>query len=172
MPLTQNFTCSQIIGAPSEIVFEDTSTGSDVAVTGRRIYLQTNLGTYLVPSGTTTSYIAWLLATNPFTVDVLDSDYSLTVKVDWIDVSNAVLYTKTLVYVFQRFNIEFDYSLTYSEANGNASLNSANWLKGRMQLLLSIQDADNAITQASSITDSQAAIDRGTYIRLNPNVLY
>jgi len=170
--LTPNFTCSQIIGAPSEIVFEDTSTGTDALVTGRRIYLQTNLGTYIVPSGTATSYIEWLLATNPYTVDVLTTDYALTVLVQWIDVTDVVLYEKTLVYVLQRFNIEFNYSLTYSEANGNASLNSANWLKGRMQLLLSIEDADSAIAQASSITDSQAAIDRGTYIRLNPNVLY
>jgi len=172
MALTPNFTCSQIIGASSEIVFEDTSTGADAAVVARRIYLQTNLSTYLVPSGTTTSYIAWALVTNPITEDVLDKDYALTVKIDWLDVSNAILYTKTLVYVFQRFNIEFDYSLTYSEANGGASLNSSNWLKSRMQLRLSIEDADSAITEASSVTDSQAACDRGTYLRLNTNLFY
>jgi len=172
MPFTPSFTCSQILGLPSNIMFTDDSDGSDVAIVSRVIYLQTNLNAYLVPSGTTTDYIAWALATNPLTVDVLTKDYSLTVTTDWIDVNDAVLYTKTIVYVFQRYNIEFDYSLTYSEANGNASINSTNWLMNRMRLTTAISDADNAITEASSVTDSQAACDRGTYLRLNPDLFY
>lgn len=172
MPLTPNFTCSSILGSPSTIVFEDTSTGSNVAIVARRITLQNYLSANIVPSGTTTSYIDWALATNPLTVNILLTDYALSVRVDWIDVSGTVVNIKTIPYVFQRYNVEFNYSLTYSEANGNASLNSSNWLRGRMALYQSIQDADNAITEASSITDSQAAIDRGTAIRLNPNVLY
>jgi len=164
--------CSQIIGLPQNIVTEDNSAGSDIAIVSRRLSFRTNLSTYLVPSGTTTDYVDWVLATNPITLDVLQSDFALFVKTDWLDVNDDVLYTLTKVYVFQRYNIEFDYSLTYSEANGNASLNSPNWLTSRMQLALSINDAANAITQASSVTDSQAAIDRGTYLRLNPNLFY
>jgi len=84
----------------------------------------------------------------------------------------VALYTETTLYVFQRYNIEFDFSLSYSESVGKASLNSTNWLTGRMALTVAINDADNAITESASIADSQKACDRGTYIRLNPNILY
>jgi len=119
------------------------------------------------------NYLYWPYASSTITYsNILTKDFALNVQVDWLSATGAVLYTKTILYVFQRYNIEFDFSLTYSESVGLASLNSTNWLNGRMALRLAINDADNAITESASITDSQKACDRGTYIRLNPNILY
>jgi hypothetical protein len=173
MPLTQNFTATQIIGSPGTIIFTDTSTGSDVLVTGRRILLAKYDGTYLVPSGTLTNYIDWPLIDNPLIVsNVLNKDYSLLVTISWIDIANVALYSKSTLYVFPRYNTEFDYSLTYDEANGLSSINTTNWVYNRMKLRVAINDSINAISEASSITDSQAACDRGTYLRENQNLFY
>lgn len=83
MAFSQSFVCSQVIGDPSRIYFEDTSTGSDIGIVERRIYLQLYDGTYLVPSGTTTDYIVWPLAQTTFSVDILDADKAISIKVDW-----------------------------------------------------------------------------------------
>ena len=80
MPLTPNFGASQNSGTPSTISFTDTSTGSDVAITKRRIYLLQANGTYLVPSGVTTNYVDWALANSSISLDVLSKDSALTVK--------------------------------------------------------------------------------------------
>ena len=69
MALNPAFTASQSAGVPENLTFTDTSTGSDVTIVARRIYLLQSDGTYLVPSGVTTDYIPWPLATNPITVE-------------------------------------------------------------------------------------------------------
>ena len=69
-----------VIGLPI-INFIDTSEG--VTITGRKIYLLLDNGEYLVPEGTTTSYIDWPLdSPSPFQVNVLDKDYSIDISVD------------------------------------------------------------------------------------------
>lgn len=118
------------------------------------------------------NYMYWPYVDSSITYDLLPKDMPLTVTVNWLGVTNNVLYTKVLPYVFVRFNTEFDYSLSYSEANGNASINSANWLTKRMQLRVAINDANNAMSESSSIADSFAACERGTSLRLNPNSFY
>ncbi len=151
---------------------EDTSTGSDVAVTQRRIYFIKNNGTYLVPTGTPTDYVVWAYASSTKSVDILDKDYGLNIRVDWLNVSDAVLYTKTILYNFSMYNNDFNYSLVYDEANGLASLNSANWLMGRMKLYVALNDATTSVESMSDITNAQEADDRGTYLRENTNLFY
>jgi len=51
MPFTQNFAASQVISTPNLLILDDTSTGSDAAITTRRVYMQKSDGTYLVESG-------------------------------------------------------------------------------------------------------------------------
>jgi hypothetical protein len=167
MPLSPNFSVSQIIGRPSVTIITDESTGSDVAIVSRRIYFKKYDNTNL--TGTPAS---WALALTDITLDLLDKDYAINVQCDWLDVDGVVLYTKTLLFIFQRYNIEFDFSLSYSESVGLASINSPNWLRSRIALKVAIDDANNAISQSASITDSQSACDRGTYLRLNPNLFY
>ena len=172
MAFVPNFSISQITGQPSILTLADTSTGSDVAIVSRNVYLQTASGTYLVPTGTTTSYIVWAIANSTISINALDKDYSLNITVNWNDVLGAVLYTKTILSNFSMYNSDFEYSLISTEANGQASLNSINWLASRMRLRLSLDDAYNAVVEAGSITNGQAANDRGTYLRENLNLFY
>jgi hypothetical protein len=56
MPFIENFTATQYISVPNLIVITDTSTGTDAAITSRRVYMRKSDGTYLVEEGTTTNY--------------------------------------------------------------------------------------------------------------------
>lgn len=76
-------TVSQNIGSNSILIFTDISSGANAFITERRIYLRKSDGTFLVPEGTSTDYIVWPLATNPFSVDVLDKDYALQWIIEW-----------------------------------------------------------------------------------------
>ena len=62
MPLIENFTATQYVATPNLLVLDDTSTGSDGAITVRYVYLQKADGSYLVEEGTTTNYEVWTLA--------------------------------------------------------------------------------------------------------------
>lgn len=83
MAFSPAFSVSQNIGANSILIFQDTSSGSNPFITERHIYLRKSDGTFLVPEGNTTDYIVWPLSTNPFSVDVLDKDYALSIVVEW-----------------------------------------------------------------------------------------
>ena len=106
MPFIENFTATQYISVPNLIVITDTSTGTDAAITSRRVYMRKSDGTYLVEEGTTTNYELFPLATgNIISYDVLDKDYALTITVEWGSVTSTigdylVLYSKQLIMVF------------------------------------------------------------------------
>jgi len=173
MPISAaSFSISQTLGMPETITLTDTSTGDDAAVVERRVFLVKSDGTYLVPVDTSTDYIVWDYADDSIDIDAMDKDYSLSITVLWVNVSGTTLYTATVLTTFTMYNDDFEYSLISQEANGDASINNTNWLYGRMKLRLAIDDATNAITAASSITNSQAANDRGTYLRQNIKLLF
>jgi len=123
MPLTPSFSVSQQVGSPSDIVFNDTSTGSDSSLTERRVYLEKHDGQYLVPSGTTTDYIVWPLATNPFTISgILDKDYALNVKVDWICTTPVIPQTNLFVWVESDFSVTGISKVTiWGDRSGNGN---------------------------------------------------
>ena len=172
MPLTPNFGTSQTIGLANVIDLEDLSTGSDIAVTQRRVYFSRYNAAYLVPSGTTTDYVEWAYASPTKSVDILLYDQSLSITTQWLDVSDTVLYTKTILFNYAMYNNDFNYSLVYDEATGLASLNSTNWLMGRMKLYVALNDATTSVEAMSNITNAQEADDRGTYLRENKNLFY
>ena len=109
MAFIANFTATQYISVPNLIVFDDTSTGTDAAITTRKVYLQKSDGTYLVTSGTTTDYMLWPKSSgNTISYDVLDKDYALTITVEWVSATSTigdyvVLYSKTVDYCFSTY---------------------------------------------------------------------
>jgi hypothetical protein len=172
MALTPLFTSSQTVGLPNIITITDTSTGSDVLVTQRRVYLIKQDGTYLVPVGTTTSYIVWDYADVSIDIDALDKDYCLNVKVDWLNVSNAVLYTKTSLTLFSLYNKTFYYSLTQFQAANFAVTQDTNYYNNKAKLWTFIISAENAVSIGGDIGNSQLAIDSATHLTDNENLFF
>lgn len=168
MPLTVNFTAEIIPGAPGDILFTDTSTGTDVAVTQRRIYIQAADGDYLVEDGTTTEYEVWSGYPGTTTItleDILDKDYATRVVVQWLDVSNTVLYDKTIYYGFTGYNEDFDYELTQSVSGNPMLMNDNNWWGNKTLLRNYIDSGNNAVSRNSDIVAAQQCYDLATNLR-------
>ena len=167
MPLVPNFTASQYSGTPSVITLTDTSTGSDVTIASRRVYLLQANGTFLVPAGNTTDYILWDLVDTSISIDVLSQDTALSITVQWMSGIDTVVTSKTISFAFTAYNETFYYGLTESQvANSNLSA-STNWYQSKLVLRVEIDSADQAITFASDIYSAQAALNRATYISTN-----
>lgn len=172
MPLTPNFTSSQFSGTPSIITLNDTSTGSDVTIASRRVYLLQANGTFLVPAGTTTDYVVWDLVDTSIDLDVLSQDSALSITVQWMSGLNTVVTSKTISFAFTAYNETFYYGLTESQvANSNLSA-STNWYQSKLVLRVEIDSADQAITFASDIYSAQAALNRATYISTNQALFF
>ena len=172
MPLVPNFTASQFSGTPSVITLTDTSTGSDVAITTRRVYLLQAKGTFLVPAGTTTDYVVWDLVDTSIDLDVLSQDSALSITVQWMSSTNTIVTSKTISFAFTAYNETFYYGLTESQvANSNLSA-STNWYQTKLVLRVEIDSADQAITFASDIYSAQAALNRATYISTNQALFF
>jgi hypothetical protein len=172
MPLSPNFTASQNSGTPNLIFLTDTSTGSDVTITKRRIYLLQSDGTYLVPAGTVTDYIEWALVDVTISLNVLIQDTALSVTVQWLSAANVVVATKTTSFAFTAYNETFYYGLTESQvANANLTA-STNWYQTKMILRVELDSAYQAISFASDIFSAQAALNRATYISTNQSFFF
>jgi len=172
MSLTANFSTSQTLGLPREINFTDTSTGSDVNVISRRIYLQAYDGTFLVESGTTTDYEAWAIADTTITLDVLSKDYALTVTVEWMGVSGQVLYSKQYVLGFTLYNETFDYQLTQALAGNPLLINDNNFFQNKSALRTDIDSGNQAVEFASDTYNAQLAYDAATALRLKSQYFF
>jgi hypothetical protein len=172
MPLVPNFTASQYSGTPSVITLTDTSTGSDVTIASRRVYLLQANGTFLVPAGNTTDYIEWDLVDTSVSIDVLSQDSALSITVQWVSGLGTVVTSKTTSFAFTAYNETFYYGLTESQvANSNLTA-STNWYQTKLVLRVEIDSADQAITFASDIYSAQAALNRATYISTNQSFFF
>ena len=172
MPLSPNFTASQNSGTPNLIFLTDTSTGSDVTITKRRIYLLQSNGTYLVPTGTVTNYIEWALVDVTTSLNVLIQDTALSITVQWLTASNVVVANKTTSFAFTAYNETFYYGLTESQvANANLTA-STNWYQTKMILRVELDSAYQAISFASDIFSAQAALNRATFISTNQSYFF
>ena len=172
MAISPSFTASQNSGTPSIITLTDTSTGTDVTITKRRVYLLQSDGTYLVPTGTTTNYIDWSIADISISLNVLVQDTALSITVQWLTSSNVVVANKTTSFAFTAYNETFYYGLTESQvANANLTA-STNWYQTKMILRVELDSAYQAISFASDIFSAQAALNRATYITTNQSFFF
>jgi hypothetical protein len=172
MPISPSFTASQNSGTPNLIFLTDTSTGSDVTITKRRIYLLQSNGTYLVPTGTTTDYIEWALVDTTTSLNVLIQDTALSITVQWLTAGNVEVASVTTSFAFTAYNETFYYGLTESQvANANLTA-STNWYQTKMILRVELDSAYQAISFASDIFSAQAALNRATFISTNQSYFF
>jgi hypothetical protein len=167
MALSPNFTISQVVGAPSEVVLQDTSTGSDGSITQRRAYLRKADGTFLVPEGTSTEYVPWSYSDSTIAIDALDKDYGLDIIVQWLDVSNVVLYDKTIQSGLTLYNETYDYGKTQQFSGNPLLINDDGYFERKSQLRTDIDSGNQAISFAGDLFAAQQCYDDATNIRLN-----
>ena len=172
MPLTPNFTTSQQVGLPSNVIITDTSTGSDPAIVDRAVFLVDYQGNFVVPTGTTTNYVLWPLAQPSISIDCLTQDTALAITVNWVDALGVTLYKKTVLAGFALYNESFYYSLTQGQAVvGNPSyiLQDSNYFQNKSKLRCLIDSGDQAVTLGYDITSAQECYNLATYMTNNQN---
>lgn len=157
---------SQTEGAPSLIDFSDTSTGTDANITQRRIYIKLSNGTYLVQQGTTTDYEVWALASLTKSLDVLSEDKAAEITVQWLDVSNTVLYVVTSNYGLTLYNETFDYQLTQRLPGNPLLINDNNFFELKSELRVAI-DSGNDTILFGDIFGAQQCYNIATKLRAN-----
>lgn len=167
MPLVPNFSTSQTVGVPESINFTDTSTGSDVAITERRVYILTSSGSFLVQEGTTTEYEVWAYADSTTSLDVLTKDYAAIITVQWLNTLGVVLYSKQITGGYTLYNETFDYQLTQVLSGNPLLINDNQFFKNKSELRECIDSGNQSISLASDIYAAQQCYDRGTNLRLN-----
>ena len=170
MSLNRNFSTSQTIGAPSIINITDTSTGSDGSIASRRVTLTKIDSSTLVPSGTTTSYIPWSLASSSIAIDALDRDYCLLIKVEWLDAGGSALYSKTQVCLFTLYSEDFYYSLTQDQSSDPKIIQDYNYYYNKMIMRVQLDSAAQAVDYASDQQSAQDCLDRVYQLILNQNI--
>lgn len=167
MALDVSFTAESVAGSPSDILFTDTSTGSDVLVTSRRIYVSDTNGDFIVESGTSTEYEVWAipLATT-ITLDLLTSDKAVKIVVQWLDVTNVVLYDYTIDAIgFTEFNEEFLYGQTQLMTANPLLINDNNFWNNYTKVRTLIDAGNKAILFASDLYNAQLCYDAATAIQ-------
>lgn len=174
MAIVQNFTSGQVTGLPSQIVLTDTSTGTDSAITGRRVYLSDLNGDYYVESGTTTDYELWVdfPTTTTITLDVLTADKALNVRVDWVNSVGVVLYTLTTLTLFYMYARVYRIALIKAQSSRPKLIDSANFYYNTMRLNSSIKEAIISIEDMNDISSAQAALSRAKQLIDNPSYFY
>lgn len=167
MSLVPNFTASQTFGQPSIVDLVDTSTGSDGSITQRRVYLRKADGTFLVPTGTSTEYVAWSYSSSSISIDALDKDYGLDIIVQWLNVSNVVLYDKQIASGLTLYNETYDYGLTQKISGNPLLINDDGFWERKSTLRDEIDSGNQAISFAADTFAAQQCYDLATAIRLN-----
>lgn len=160
-----SFTVTQSVGEESTVTITAVVVGTDAAVTQRRVYLQTDSGEFLVPTGTSTGYVQWSIAASSIDIDCLDKDYGLRIYVEWLNVSNVVLYDSEQFVGLTLYNESFDYQTTQLMAANPLLINDNNFWGNKSKLRTLIDAGNNAISFASDLYNAQQCYDEATELR-------
>lgn len=172
MAFSPAFSVSQSAATPSVLVLTDTSTGSDGSITKRRIYITDSSGAYIVPSGTTTDYIEWPLATNPISIDVLTQDTAANILVQWLNVSNAVLYDTDDNFALCEYGKQFYFYLIQQLALNPNTFQDLNYQTNLALFWTYIIGAINAISIGDSLSASQDLMNLETNMQQNQSLYF
>jgi hypothetical protein len=174
MPLTVSFTVSQTLGLPNKITLTDTSTGTDVAVVSRRVTFTDKDGKTYVQSGTATTYEVWggFPGTTTISLDVLDRDRALYVRVEWVNSGGTVLYTSTLLRQLPLYAKTYYLNLIKAMQAVEKLKDSANFYYHLINLETSLKQASDAVDLLNDIHSAQAALNRAKKLIDNPSYFF
>lgn len=173
MAFSGAYTAVQQYPETENVLFTDTSTGSDVNITDRRIYPRNSAGELVLPAGNTSGYIDWPLPlATPLTVDLLPRDLALNIQVLWISSSPlpASDYDVTELSVFTKYTKTFIYNRSQDLAAQQSIGNDATWFEYYSRLQSDVDTAELAGTDdILDIQDAQTALDDSYNIMINEN---
>jgi hypothetical protein len=174
MSFSASATAQSVSGSNSNILFTDTSTGSDVLIVSRRIYAITDVDSFLVESGSSLEYSVWALPlATTITLNLLTKDYGLKFVFEWLNVSGVAIYDYTIdAQGFTQYNENASFQLTQALSGNPLLINDNNFAQNKWALRDFIDSGNQAILQASDLYNAQRCYDAGTAIRLSSQYLF
>lgn len=171
MPLTPSFAVAiPVNSSPSTFQLQDTSGGSDGAITDRQILLYTASGSLYVPA------IDFPLSLGPFiTISPLLQDQALNIVITWNSASGSVLYSANVIYSFVPYAEQFFYGLIQEMATTippMSVLNDAVFLKNFFALRVLINAAVKAITTGGDLGNAAVCISLYQILINNPLIYF
>lgn len=162
----------------ANLTINDTSSYSSEGTgtfSGRRVYLYKVDGTTLVPSGTTTAYIDWpfSLGNSLLISSVLNTDYCLLINVLWLSLNPqpGSVYSAQSPELFINYLKQFEKGQISTLSDDPSILQDTNWYTDLLKLQTEINNAEEAATDGQQYS-SQAAINRGLYLKNNSNFFF
>jgi hypothetical protein len=163
MPITPNFSISATSDAGTHTI-TDTSTGSDVGLTSRKIYL------YTVANELLQAAITWDYAESAYDIS-LEYDIALNVRIEWLT-GSTVSYSKEIIHAFTEYGEDFYYNLTQDQSANPEKLRDYDYYKNKMMFRVELDSATQAIDQGSDLFSAQKPIDRYRYMMQKSNLFF
>jgi hypothetical protein len=157
MAIVPNFTASQNITTPTVVTITDSSTGSDGAITGRLVAMQLYDGTYLTPTGTSTTayYFSFPLSSgSSIALTCMSQDYAVNITILWVG-GSTTLYSKLLLFEFNAYARTYRCTLLKAIASNSDLLDSSNFFSVYSNITCYIDGANEAVALMGDITTSQ-----------------
>ena len=167
MAFVPSISVSQLAATPNIVSVTDDSTGSDIAIVSRVIYVQTASGSYLVPSGTTTDFTAWALVLTTIPLDILTQDECVNIITNWLDINGTTLYTYENQYPLAEYNKQFLAYLVAAQGLTPGIVQDSNYSGNIAIFWTNIIAGINSVTDGDSIAAAQNCFNRATFMRLN-----
>jgi len=166
MAFAESFSVSQSALSPSVITLTDTSTGSDGSITSRVVYVSDSDGTYLTGDGTV-DYDVWDWADASIDLDILTESTAASIRVDWLNSVDTILYTVTDQYCLAQYAKNFAYYLVQQLAQTFNIIQDTSYFSNLAQLWTNIRGALNAVEVADDISAAQNCLNRCTEMETN-----
>jgi len=167
MPLSPSFQTGVTLD-PSQVVITDNSTGSDGAITDRKVIFTQTDSTLLAGS----PYDFPLSAGSSITLSPLTQDVACTITVNWVDSGGNVLYTASLIFVFVGYAMQFLEGLTQQQIANPSIVNDQNFIPNKFNLFQEVQSAQNAISIGQSVQAAQSCVLRYQNLITNDNFYF
>jgi hypothetical protein len=164
MPITPSFTISTT-STVSTYRLTDTSTGSDVDLTHRTIYL------YDVSNNLLVAAVTWAIDQDTYDFS-LEYDIALNVVVHWAKAASATAYESDQIHAFLQFAKQFTEDLTQDQSINPAKLQDVNYMFNKLRFMCEIDSAENAISVGENLSASQQCIDRIRFMMSKSNLYF
>ena len=168
MPLTPNFSASESLASNNEITLNDTSVGTDLTITTRRVYIRLANGNWLTEAGesTTIAYEDWDYADSSIVLDVLTQSTACTITVEWY-AGSTLTYTKTITWCFNLYDYLAALQILQGNTSSPSQVQDTNFYSNLMQFIVNLFNEENAITYGDDIYSSQNAMNQNNFMIVN-----
>ena len=166
--LVPSFTVSNNDVTTSSFSVVDTSTGADAAIANRLIYISLSDGSLF--TGAPIQFP--LSAGNSISPNILTSDFSFSMQIQWVDANGVVVEQISQIGVFTGFLEWFFYGLTQQIAAQSNIQNDSVFYDNWSKLRVLIDSASQAISIGGSIFNAQNMILMAQQLSTNPNLYF